>query len=456
MDPGGGVMRLLPRSARGTWLLATAVWAGGCAVLWTLMPVVPRAHANIPSSSALGVEPGGRSVTLLDVPENDDGRSSLRVWNTTTGAIRTFDTGKGRVPSCAKSADGRWLAIPTDSKRVRIFDLTTGNESETAGVGLDRWNYDLFDFSPDGRWLAAGEPDEGNGVGVRLWDLRAKRPHILLGTARQQVAFSADGSMVAAETDSGEEPDDENRIFLVWDAASGRELNRLRKLRWFRVAGFTRDSKAIIAARCTSPSSLDNTPMQYVCWNLADGHERWSVDDIEVCTSVDGGRQLAFWRRDGAIGLNEAVVLNADDGQFVRRMPLRENEWLAAFGPDGKTLVVCSPYPTGLGAIWAWLFDHGLPVSLPAWSMHRELRDAATGRLMYAMPDGSCAYAPDGRFLAVTFLSRPGYVELWDIPPRKPVGWFALAAGVLALPLAGLAWRRSRRLRRQATLCLKN
>ena len=45
--------------------------------------------------------------------------------------------------------------------------------------------------------------------------------------------------------------------------------------------------------------------------------------------------------------------------------------------------------------------------------------------------------------------SQDGQLEFWDIPPRKSLTWFALSAAVLALPPAGLAWRRSRRLRRE-------
>jgi hypothetical protein len=42
-----------------------------------------------------------------------------------------------------------------------------------------------------------------------------------------------------------------------------------------------------------------------------------------------------------------------------------------------------------------------------------------------------------------------GVVDIFELPPRKPLTWFVLAAAVLALPFAGLAWRRSRRLRRE-------
>src|SRR5262249_53528499 len=40
---GGGMIRLMPRTPRGTWLLAGAVWLTGCAALWWVLPYRPRA-----------------------------------------------------------------------------------------------------------------------------------------------------------------------------------------------------------------------------------------------------------------------------------------------------------------------------------------------------------------------------------------------------------------------------
>jgi hypothetical protein len=77
--------------------------------------------------------------------------------------------------------------------------------------------------------------------------------------------------------------------------------------------------------------------------------------------------------------------------------------------------------------------------------------DTATGaRLLTLRPPKQAwrAYSPDGRSFAA--LDTAGNIAIWDLPPRKPLGWFALAAGVLALPIAWLARRRVRRLRREA------
>jgi hypothetical protein len=56
--------------------------------------------------------------------------------------------------------------------------------------------------------------------------------------------------------------------------------------------------------------------------------------------------------------------------------------------------------------------------------------------------------SPDGR--TVVCANLDGEIEFWDVPAKKPLGWFAFTAGVLALPFAWLARRRVRRLRREA------
>src|SRR5437667_9293836 len=54
-------MRFLPRSRRGTWLLAGAVWLAACAGGWWTLPVMPRGELRLPHDIDLvGLLPGGQ------------------------------------------------------------------------------------------------------------------------------------------------------------------------------------------------------------------------------------------------------------------------------------------------------------------------------------------------------------------------------------------------------------
>ena len=55
-------------------------------------------------------------------------------------------------------------------------------------------------------------------------------------------------------------------------------------------------------------------------------------------------------------------------------------------------------------------------------------------------------WSPDGAALISKDRSTQT-ATLWDIPPRKSLTWFAAGAALLALPIALVAWRRTRKLR---------
>jgi hypothetical protein len=80
-------MRLLPRSARGTWRLTAVVWLATCAAAWWMLPeqAAWRAAVNAKGTgSAVAFSPDGRWLATIDNSKDFDA-GSLRFWNTATG-----------------------------------------------------------------------------------------------------------------------------------------------------------------------------------------------------------------------------------------------------------------------------------------------------------------------------------------------------------------------------------
>jgi WD40 repeat protein len=443
-------MRLLPRSPRGTWLLAAAIWMVECAVLWRALPVQPRATTVVSGlNRVLGFGPDGRSVLFDDLSHTDSDWPEcnlIRAWDIENGSVRTVTPVPANVETRALSPDGRWLAVGErhgDIERVRIIDLATGQEDQLGHPTGAPVRYGDAVFSPDSRWLAVEEQEAKDQPGARLWNLVERRPGAFL-TAFAMARFSPDGQRLATMERFADSPDGA-ADFAVWEVATGRELTRLRKPPLGGVVMLTPDRSGLCLG--LGSNSSGTTGGQYVCWDIADGHERWSVrDKVEVGTPVAGGRWLAMSDEDPTTGKSDAVVLDTNDGTVVNRIELGPNRWLVYAGPDGRTLLIMSRQPLGLDLLRQWLAKLGLPGQQPDETTHLELLDAATGRRMFSFSGDDVAYSADGQSLAASYSS--GGLAVWDIPPRKPLTWFVVAAALLALPVAWLARRRVRRLRR--------
>src|SRR5262249_13120821 len=108
---------------------------------------------------------------------------------------------------------------------------------------------------------------------------------------------------------------------------------------------------------------------------------------------------------------------------------------------------------TAVQQMWAWL-SSWLPVNvakprLPVneitlWDLFTERNLASiSGDYSHLCVSG------DGRKAAA--LNGDSRIEIWDIPPRKPLGWFLGLAGVLLLLTLGGFWWQVRRWKREAT-----
>src|SRR4051812_27883727 len=107
-------MRLLPRTVPGTWLLAGAVWLGGCGALWWVLPARPRTQGAVPASvgdkrssfdepTVVAIQPDRGTAAIMAV---------IHAWS------GSFASGISEEPR----------DLPSLCGPVRILDLTSGRE----------------------------------------------------------------------------------------------------------------------------------------------------------------------------------------------------------------------------------------------------------------------------------------------------------------------------------------
>jgi WD40 repeat protein len=279
------------------------------------------------------------------------------------GAVARLGTGRLRhgnhVWDVAFSPDGKRLASRGNDAVIRLWDVNTG---KPVRVFDGFWGGESVAFSPDGTMLAA--PDiSGQESVVRLLDvatgaerrLEGMPPGVMAG--RAQVALSPDGKVVAVTG-----PD---CAIWLWDFATGRQIGRL------------------------------------------DGHTHWNVPRLAFAPD---GKVLASSGQDGTVRLWDVAARKA---LHVLR-PEGDRVNAIVFARDGKTL-----FSAG-----GWKDEDDKPGAaktgraIRAWevSTGKQLR----ARAVAAFAKGVCSLAvgPDGRTLAV---SSDGKVVLWDLQEDKPL-----------------------------------
>jgi WD40 repeat protein len=72
------------------------------------------------------------------------------------------------------------------------------------------------------------------------------------------------------------------------------------------------------------------------------------------------------------------------------------------------------------------------------------LLNTENGREMGRIPNvNEVVFSPDGR---TAFAARDREIQVWDLPPHKPLAWFFTGTALIAPPISLVAWRRTRKL----------
>ena len=146
----------------------------------------------------------------------------IDLWNATTGDLKKTLTGHdGYVSSLSFSPDGRLLASGSQDGTVRLWDALTGEQQRE----LAHQAVSSVSFSPDGQTLASGRNLDRN---IYLWDVIKGELKQKLGNQNlmrvqagrghfrhiHSVSFSPDGRTLASGG-----PD--NTIRFLWDVVTG-------------------------------------------------------------------------------------------------------------------------------------------------------------------------------------------------------------------------------------------
>jgi WD40 repeat protein len=257
--PGGYASCQSGFSPDGKTLITTA-FTEGAPRFWDVASgkEVKRSRGHRAQIGWLAFAPDGQSLLSCDFSQ------SILRWDLATGWERPILTLP--IPTSIRSTlspDHRTLATwgSMSERGLRLWHLPAGQELQV--LGRHQWNSNRaaspwipFAFSADGRRLAAV-----SGERISLWDAVSARKVRDLEGLRGDVrctAMSPDGRLVAAGTaESGE------RAILVWDTATGKELQALGNDGTESLA-FSPNGRLLLSAGYASAVRL---------WDVATGRE---------------------------------------------------------------------------------------------------------------------------------------------------------------------------------------
>jgi hypothetical protein len=180
------------------------------------------------------------------------------------------------------------------------------------------------------------------------------------------------------------------------------------------------------------------------CWDIATNVALWEVP-LGALWQLPGDQQRLFTIGHGDEDHRAAVtVWDTRDGHQLGRMPFTPDR--AILGRDGwvspVAAVVALEESKPVNPITAWLEERLPWLGVRADHNRVMVVDVVTGRTLSVISGKDVHFLPDGGLV----VRHGDAVQVWDIPPRKSFGWFAVVAAATALLITWLARWHARRL----------
>lgn len=291
--------------------------------------------------------------------------STLRMWDTQSGAmVRSFGIRRGG-DDCAYSPDGSLIVSASEGNSLKLWDVQSGDLLRTL-LG-HTFPVQSCVFLPGGLTVASTSMD---GT-LRLWDAQSGRERLVIPAHTAFVnacAASRDGTLLASASTDG--------TLKIWDATWGGERpNLTAHLDWVTSCSVSSDDAIVVTASWDKTLKIWQADAGRVLRTLKGFNSH--VDDCalssdgSIIASIDGYTWLSIWENSGALRWKEN---------------LQPSSFSCAFSPDGSRVAAAGR--SGFLGIWDVTTKRQLlgPVAL----------NTEDG------PFNACRFCPDGSLVTVS------------------------------------------------------
>lgn len=268
-----------------------------------------------------GSDPSIEIVSDVSRPQQERANgTSVKLWDVATGEVtRSLDNHWDAIDSVAFSPDGGTF-LAAGISTLRLWDAATGEELHKFEGGRKP-----AAFSPDGRTLASGGPDDGD-YALRLWDVET-------GEGVRRFDFSGQGRSLAFAPD-GRTIVEGFRDIALGDVATGALIGELEGHEGqVDSVAFTPDGGKLLSGSWDGTAKL---------WNIATG---------EVVRTFGGHTDAV---RAVALSPDGRTALSASDDKTLKMWDVKTGDelrtfkghqdqvWSVVFAPDGRTALSAS------------------------------------------------------------------------------------------------------------------
>jgi WD40 repeat protein len=416
-------------------VVGLAAWAAlfltAFAVCLRLLPPRPLMTLVTGNDATLvSLSPDGKLLITQAVPSlgPPSVTESFRLWSVPDASEHRLAGSGGTVPagnpSPIFSPDGRLILdrryLPERKlTSLRFIEIDTGQEWLHVESVLPCPGC----LSADGRKLACFATSH-----VEVWSVPNRCLEATL-KAGPCFAISADGGVALCDVSLALGPNEVNEEMALWDVSTQRELSRvtvLNQTTW--QVEFSPDGRSL-AFSCIPLSMKGGF---FKVWDVATGRPKIDMPWVSTFAFVLGGKALATTGGRAPDSYSRVCFWDVDTGEELTGVPLGsagrisyaylkaspDGHWLAvefSSEPSGRRLPKWSPRWRLLTDVWEG-DSESVQVSFFDTTTKQERGRISSRRL------ARYEFSTDGSIFVDARLG--GVVEVWDVPPRKPL-WFA-------------------------------